>query len=229
MTRLRPLLWEAFAVGFGLLNLLIYAGYAILDGSIFRRQTDKAQQALAKARSKLWSLKGQFDHHFFTLKDGTKLHYISSDPTKEAKGNLVVFLHGFPDSCFLWHSYFRVHRLKENSILVSVDIPGYGGSDSLSEYGPEEVLEAITAFILGMRDSHLSSEGRVLLVSHDWGSAIAFRLASEAPQLADRFIMCNSLLVSHILIFPGTAYVQALYTYPQSWVHLPCGPDGSKL
>jgi len=52
-----------------------------------------------------------------------------------------------------------------------------------------------------MRESYIAEEGskdhkRVLLVAHDWGSTIAFRLASEAPQLADRFIIVNSFHVS---------------------------------
>jgi len=87
--------------------------------------------------------------------------------------------------------------------MVAVDLPGYGGSDSFESYRPDNVLEAITEFVLKMREQYISggdseprSNSRVVLVGHDWGALIGFRLASEAPQLADRFILSNSIHVS---------------------------------
>jgi pimeloyl-ACP methyl ester carboxylesterase len=64
----------------------------------------------------------------------------------------------------------------------------------MDRYGPAQVMEAITEFILKMREQHLTGEnGRVVIVAHDWGAMIGFRLAAEAPQLADRFIMSNCI------------------------------------
>jgi pimeloyl-ACP methyl ester carboxylesterase len=45
-------------------------------------------------------------------------------------------------------------------------------------------------------DPHRLSPRRVIIVSHDWGCVLATRLAAEAPQLADRFILSNGPLVS---------------------------------
>jgi pimeloyl-ACP methyl ester carboxylesterase len=91
--------------------------------------------------------------------------------------------------------------------MVAVDLPGYGGSDGLKSYSPDDVLEAVTEFVLKMRDQYIPSEegsprssSRVVLVAHDWGALIGFRLASEAPQLADRFILSNSIHVSASLV-----------------------------
>lgn len=36
---------------------------------------------------------------------------------------------------------------------------------------------------------------KVIVTAFDWGGVIAFRLASEAPQIADRFIIVNAALV----------------------------------
>ena len=83
--------------------------------------------------------------------------------------------------------------------MVACDLPGFGGSDSLAHYGPADVLEAVTEYILKMREQYLSPEesnARVIVAAHDWGALIAFRLAAEAPQLADRFILSNSIHVS---------------------------------
>lgn len=86
--------------------------------------------------------------------------------------------------------------------MVAVDLPGYGGSDRLEEYTATEVLEKLTEFIVAVRerygiDSQMDGKamGRVIVVGHDWGCVLAMRLAADAPQLADRFILCNGPLV----------------------------------
>jgi pimeloyl-ACP methyl ester carboxylesterase len=64
----------------------------------------------------------------------------------------------------------------------------------MDRYGPAQVLEAMTEFILKMREQYERGDnGRVAIVAHDWGAMIGFRLAAEAPQLADRFIMSNCI------------------------------------
>jgi hypothetical protein len=160
------------------------------------------------ARDKLWDLEKEpfgLKHRFCTLRGGIRLHYVESLPqtTPSSKTNLVIFVHGFPDSWYLWSHYLRSGRLREQAVMVAVDLPGFGGSDNLDKYGPDEVLEALSEFVLQMRDMYIMTEegkprssSRVVVVGHDWGALIAFRLASEAPQLADRFILSNSIHVS---------------------------------
>lgn len=79
--------------------------------------------------------------------------------------------------------------------MIAVDLPGYGGSEALKTYGPNDMLEAMTEFILAMREMYLQEEARVVVVSHDWGSVIAARLASEASQLADRWVITSIAIV----------------------------------
>lgn len=83
--------------------------------------------------------------------------------------------------------------------IVCVDLPGFGGSDSLKAYDTE-VLEALTEFVIAMRDKYISSEDSgspsTYIVGHDWGCVLGFRLAAEAPWLADRFILTNAPYVS---------------------------------
>lgn len=89
-----------------------------------------------------------------------------------------------------------------DTTLVCVDLPGYGGSDSLEKYDTE-VLEAITEFVVAMRDKYIlpeeSESTSTFIVGHDWGCILGFRLASEAPCLADQFILTNAPHVSMIL------------------------------
>jgi len=87
----------------------------------------------------------------------------------------------------------------QQAIVVCVDLPGYGGSDSLEHYGPDEVLEALAEFVIAMREMYLDDgtetvtydERKTYIVGHDWGCILAFRLASEAASLADRYILMN--------------------------------------
>lgn len=119
----------------------------------------------------------------------------------------MIFLHGFPDSSLEWRYILQSHTLQESATLVAVDLPGYGGSDGFSHYGATEVLEALTEFIVAMREQYLSTnradneqEGvesnKVFIVGHDWGCVLSYRLAAEAPCLADRFIVTNGPHVS---------------------------------
>ena len=86
--------------------------------------------------------------------------------------------------------------------LVCLDLPGFGGSDHF-DVPDTVVLEAVTEFILAMRELHedAAAEGHqefgTTIVAHDWGCVIGYRLAAEAPQLADRFILTNGPHVSH--------------------------------
>ena len=88
--------------------------------------------------------------------------------------------------------------------LLAVDLPGMGGSESMKTSGPDDVLNALVEFTVEMRMRYLDQdrsttaqgEGRVFIVAHDWGGVCAFRLAAQAPQLADRFIIANAPFVS---------------------------------
>lgn len=82
---------------------------------------------------------------------------------------------------------------------MCVDLPGYGGSDSFKKYDTE-VLEALTEFVVGMRDKYIPIDDAdstgTFIVGHDWGCVLGFRLAAEASCLADRFILTNAPHVS---------------------------------
>lgn len=87
----------------------------------------------------------------------------------------------------------------QDATLVAVDLPGYGGSDSFPKYDTE-VLEALTEFVVAMRDKYIPAEetdtANTFVVGHDWGCILGFRLAAEAPAIADRFILTNAPHVS---------------------------------
>ncbi|TID24367.1 abhydrolase domain-containing protein 9 [Venturia nashicola] len=194
------LLWHAFSFAYGTATLVGFILLAVVRKPSFRRFDNKSRKELAIARDKLWNLDchpGGLNHRFCTLRNGIKLHYVEALPHNPSAGNtsLVIFLHGFPDSWVLWQQYL-CGNLRDSSLMVACDLPGFGGSDSLAKYGPNEVLEVISEYIIQMREKYLNPEdenAKVIVAAHDWGAVIGFRLASEAPELADRFILSNAI------------------------------------
>jgi hypothetical protein len=78
------------------------------------------------------------------------------------------------------------------------------------------MLEAMTEFILEMRTQFLKEEAKMVVVSHDWGGCIAARLATEANQLADRFVIACICIPQHLASNTSAKYnsaKQMLHTY----------------
>ncbi|PYH43246.1 uncharacterized protein BP01DRAFT_375623 [Aspergillus saccharolyticus JOP 1030-1] len=156
-------------------------------------------------RNRLWDLSQSwagFRHHILTLRSGFKFHYVCNDgpghqPATDLQRPLVVFIHGFPDSWAIWRHILASPSLQHTATLVAVDLPGYGGSDRLERYSATKVLENLTEFVIAIRAKYgadtdtTARQRKVIIVGHDWGCVLSTRLASEAPQLADRFILTN--------------------------------------
>lgn len=65
----------------------------------------------------------------------------------------------------------------------------------MPSYGAYDMLETMTEFILDMRKQYLQADKKVVIATHDWGALIGARLASEAAQLADRWVITSGMLV----------------------------------
>lgn len=59
------------------------------------------------------------------------------------------------------------------------------------------MLNAIASAIVALKKQYLgsNSKGRCILVGHDWGGVIAFRIAAETDGLVDHVVTINSLYV----------------------------------
>jgi pimeloyl-ACP methyl ester carboxylesterase len=56
------------------------------------------------------------------------------------------------------------------------------------------MLETMTEFILDMRKQYLQADRKVVVVTHDWGALIGARLASEASQLAEHWVITSGMI-----------------------------------
>lgn len=87
--------------------------------------------------------------------------------------------------------------------MISIDLPGFGGSDCLDRQGGEDDINAVIESITRLKQRYLVQEGigksTCVLVGHDWGGIITSRLGSETVGLVDRIILINSVHVSQLL------------------------------
>lgn len=102
----------------------------------------------------------------------------------QAEGNPVVLLHGFPDSGRMWRH--QVAALTQAGFRTVVpDQRGYGSSDKPTEVSAYS-LAFLVADVVGMLDA-LSIE-RAHIVGHDWGAAVAWAVATFAPDRVDHLV-----------------------------------------
>jgi haloalkane dehalogenase len=117
------------------------------------------------------------------------------------KGDPVLFLHGNPASSFLWRDVMAA--MEGVGRLLAPDLIGMGDSEKLDDSGPDsyqfvEHRRYLDAWI----DAAIPGE-KVILVIHDWGSALGFDWAHRNP---DRV--------------RGIAYMEAI-VQPMSWENWP--------
>ncbi|MDQ1493222.1 MAG: haloalkane dehalogenase [Actinomycetota bacterium] len=135
-----------------------------------------------------------FDHH---------MAYVDTAPGGHPSGRTILLLHGNPTSSYLWRTV--IPHLEGLGRCVAPDLIGMGDSDKLPNSGPGRYTFAehrrfLDAFLLGLG---LTAAGRIVLVVHDWGSALGFDWARRHPHTVD-----------------GVAYMEALVA-PLTWADWP--------
>lgn len=117
----------------------------------------------------------------------------------EGEGTPFLFLHGNPTSSYLWRHV--IAELRGAGHLIAPDLIGMGDSDKLPEPGPDTYTFAVhKAHLDALIERLVGPEEKVVLVVHDWGSALGFRWAQEHP---DRVL--------------GIAYMEAIVRPYADW------------
>ncbi|HEX4359729.1 MAG TPA: haloalkane dehalogenase [Pseudonocardia sp.] len=130
------------------------------------------------------------------LVNGRRMAYV-----EHGEGAPIVFQHGNPTSSYLWRNIMP--HLAGLGRLIACDLIGMGDSEKLEPSGPDRYgyLEQ-REYLFGLWDQ-LRLDGDVVLVLHDWGSALGF---DWAEQHRDRVA--------------GIAYMEAV-VMPISWADFP--------
>ncbi len=125
---------------------------------------------------------------------GTRMAY-----HERGEGRPVLLLHGNPTSCYLWRDV--IPALEGCGRLIAPDLIGMGDSAKLPNPGPDTYRyithrNHLDAFI----EAVVGDAGPLVLVVHDWGSALGFDWANR-----------------HRDRVSGIAYMEALVRPLASW------------
>ena len=99
---------------------------------------------------------------------------------EEGVGRPLLFLHGNPTSSYLWRNI--ISKLSNKFKCYAPDLIGMGDSDKLDNpaqenYSLKEHIKWFDDFINGIK-----LDKQIILVIHDWGSAIGFDFAKKYPK-----------------------------------------------
>lgn len=126
--------------------------------------------ATARATTPSWASRKKFQQV-----RGLRMAYYEA-----GAGDPIVFLHGNPTSSYLWRNV--IPHVESLGRCIAPDLLGMGDSAKLPEssdasYRYPEHRE----YLFGLLDS-LDVRERVILVVHDWGSALGLDWARQNPQ-----------------------------------------------
>jgi pimeloyl-ACP methyl ester carboxylesterase len=120
---------------------------------------------------------------WLTMDDGVRLHCV-----ERGEGPLVVLLHGFPQYWGAWRP--QLPALADAGFrVVAPDLRGYNLSDrprGIHAYDVDRIAWDVVQLVdrLGASRAHV--------VGHDWGGAVAWRLAARHPERVDRLVVLNA-------------------------------------
>jgi haloalkane dehalogenase len=91
---------------------------------------------------------------------------------------VFLFLHGNPTSSYLWRNVMP--EVAGLGRCIAPDLIGMGDSGKLAHPGPDTYSFATHQdFLWGFLDAVIGRDGPLVLVGHDWGSALAFDWANH--------------------------------------------------
>ncbi len=110
----------------------------------------------------------------------------------EGSGDPILFLHGNPTSSYLWRNIMPY--LESLGRCIAPDLIGMGDSDKLPQGGSESYrfVEHRT-YLDGLLD-HLGVTQNVVLVVHDWGSALGFDWGNRHRDAVQGYAYMESLV-----------------------------------
>jgi haloalkane dehalogenase len=111
-------------------------------------------------------------------------------------GDPIVFLHGNPTSSYLWRNILPY--AETSGRCIAPDLIGMGDSEKLPKSGPASYSFVEHRQYLDALLEALDVRERVILVVHDWGSALGFDWARRHPEAV------KGMVYMEAIVKPGT-------------------------
>ena len=122
-----------------------------------------------------------FKHEYADV-NNIRLHYVAA-----GSGELVMFLHGFPEFWYEWKN--QLAEFGKDSQAVAPDMRGYNLSSKPAEveqYEMKYLVEDIRAL------AEQLGHKKFVLVAHDWGGGVAWPFAMRHPDYLKKLIIINA-------------------------------------
>lgn len=146
-----------------------------------------------------------------TVGDRT-VHWVE---TGETAAPTVLFVHGSPGSWDAFIHYLCDQRLTSRARVVSVDRPGYGGSDP-GRFDPTLEGQAVV-----LRPVLAEARGGAILVGHSWGGPVVVRAAVDEPAVVRGLVLEAASVdpeLEHVYWFQRPANWPGLaWLVPRDW------------
>lgn len=99
-------------------------------------------------------------------------------------GPPIVLLHGFPETGRCWRGV--ASRLGATFRVLVPDLPGYGRSGRPEAFDAATLARTIVSFMAA------AAAPRAVVVGHDWGGGIAYRIAGSHSDAVERLVVVDS-------------------------------------
>ena len=142
---------------------------------------------------------GSVEHRY--EKRTAEVYGLTMSYVEEGSGAPIVLLHGNPTSSYLWRNV--IPHLSGLGRCIAPDLIGMGDSAKLPDSGPASYSFVEHRRFLDALLEQLGLDDQVVLVVHDWGSALGFDWARRHPGAV-----------------AGIAYMEAIVR-PVSWSDWP--------
>jgi pimeloyl-ACP methyl ester carboxylesterase len=112
---------------------------------------------------------------------GVRFHVTEAGPVD---GRPVIALHGWPQHHWVYRDLLA--NPPAGLRIIAPDLPGYGWS------GPPPhkwAKEDVASDVLALMDA--LAVDRALLIGHDWGGFVGYRMLLAAPERFDGYLVCN--------------------------------------
>ena len=117
----------------------------------------------------------------FVVARGVRFHVTEAGP---ADGRPVIALHGWPQHHWVYRDLLA--DPPEGLRIIAPDLPGYGWSGAPPHRWAKD---DVAADVLALMDA--LGIDRTLLVGHDWGGFVGYRMLLAAPARFDGYLVCN--------------------------------------
>lgn len=114
--------------------------------------------------------------------NGIHIHYVTA-----GEGPLVILLHGFPQFWYAWRH--QIPAIAKHFKVVAPDLRGYNETErpgKIEDYRLDIVAKDVSELIRSL------GYQKAAVIGHDWGGAVAWKLAYQEPQILDRLAILNS-------------------------------------